>query len=212
MCCANVTARVLLPVPGRPETTTSSDRLTPTPAQTGNDAPVKRPVASSVGNSTGTAPHRRTAPGRPHRDFRSSYRPGQDPFYARAVPIPEPMLSTTAATWPAQSGWVMEPKWDGFRLNSSLLHLLLRGDDAAVTPSEHGVGLARRARRAGGDASLDSARLANATRVRARCASWAGSGWSLWRSRRRERRTSGRGAWMTSTGLPRVWPVSYCRA
>jgi ATP-dependent DNA ligase len=38
------------------------------------------------------------------------------PFYARAMSIPEPMLSTRAATWPAQRGWVMEPKWDGFRL------------------------------------------------------------------------------------------------
>jgi ATP-dependent DNA ligase len=30
--------------------------------------------------------------------------------------IPEPMLSTRAATWPAQGDWMMEPKWDGFRL------------------------------------------------------------------------------------------------
>ncbi len=30
--------------------------------------------------------------------------------------IPEPMLSTRAETWPAQGGWMMEPKWDGFRL------------------------------------------------------------------------------------------------
>ena len=30
--------------------------------------------------------------------------------------IPEPMLSTRADRWPAQAGWVMEPKWDGFRL------------------------------------------------------------------------------------------------
>jgi ATP-dependent DNA ligase len=32
------------------------------------------------------------------------------------VAIPEPMLSTRAETWPAQDGWMMEPKWDGFRL------------------------------------------------------------------------------------------------
>jgi bifunctional non-homologous end joining protein LigD len=32
------------------------------------------------------------------------------------MPIPEPMLSTRAATWPAHGGWMMEPKWDGFRL------------------------------------------------------------------------------------------------
>jgi DNA ligase-1 len=30
--------------------------------------------------------------------------------------IPEPMLSTPAATWPRQGDWMMEPKWDGFRL------------------------------------------------------------------------------------------------
>jgi len=34
----------------------------------------------------------------------------------RGVVIPEPMLSTRAATWPAQGDWRMEPKWDGFRL------------------------------------------------------------------------------------------------
>jgi ATP-dependent DNA ligase len=32
------------------------------------------------------------------------------------MPIPEPMLSTRAATWPAHGDWMMEPKWDGFRL------------------------------------------------------------------------------------------------
>jgi ATP-dependent DNA ligase len=32
------------------------------------------------------------------------------------MPIPEPMLSTRAATWPAHGDWRMEPKWDGFRL------------------------------------------------------------------------------------------------
>ncbi|MGZ6616909.1 MAG: ATP-dependent DNA ligase [Solirubrobacteraceae bacterium] len=32
------------------------------------------------------------------------------------MPIPEPMLSSRAATWPAQGDWRMEPKWDGFRL------------------------------------------------------------------------------------------------
>src|SRR5689334_13838631 len=30
--------------------------------------------------------------------------------------IPEPMLSTRAATWPVHGDWMMEPKWDGFRL------------------------------------------------------------------------------------------------
>ena len=37
-------------------------------------------------------------------------------LYPRAMAIPEPMLSTRAATWPAQGDWIMEPKWDGFRL------------------------------------------------------------------------------------------------
>jgi bifunctional non-homologous end joining protein LigD len=32
------------------------------------------------------------------------------------MPIPEPMLSTRAATWPAQADWRIEAKWDGFRL------------------------------------------------------------------------------------------------
>jgi ATP-dependent DNA ligase len=30
--------------------------------------------------------------------------------------IPEPMLSTRAQTWPVRGDWMMEPKWDGFRL------------------------------------------------------------------------------------------------
>ena len=29
---------------------------------------------------------------------------------------PEPMLSTSARSWPAGSDWVMQPKWDGFRI------------------------------------------------------------------------------------------------
>jgi bifunctional non-homologous end joining protein LigD len=37
-------------------------------------------------------------------------------LYARAMPIPEPMLSTRAATWPAQADWRIQAKWDGFRL------------------------------------------------------------------------------------------------
>jgi ATP-dependent DNA ligase len=28
----------------------------------------------------------------------------------------KPMLSTRVTPWPANSDWVMEPKWDGFRL------------------------------------------------------------------------------------------------
>jgi ATP-dependent DNA ligase len=37
-------------------------------------------------------------------------------LYAWAMPIPEPMLSTRVALWPVNGDWVMEPKWDGFRL------------------------------------------------------------------------------------------------
>jgi ATP-dependent DNA ligase len=40
--------------------------------------------------------------------------------------IPEPMLSTPAAAWPARGDWMMEPKWDGFRL------LVEIGDDARM--------------------------------------------------------------------------------
>jgi bifunctional non-homologous end joining protein LigD len=29
---------------------------------------------------------------------------------------PEPMLSTSARSWPAGSDWIMQPKWDGFRI------------------------------------------------------------------------------------------------
>jgi ATP-dependent DNA ligase len=36
--------------------------------------------------------------------------------YAQAMAIPEPMLSSRATTWPANGDWIMEPKWDGFRL------------------------------------------------------------------------------------------------
>jgi len=32
------------------------------------------------------------------------------------MPVPESMLSTRASAWPAERGWMMEPKWDGFRL------------------------------------------------------------------------------------------------
>ena len=40
--------------------------------------------------------------------------------------VPEPMLSTRAAAWPAQGDWMMEPKWDGFRLLVAIdLHLEL---------------------------------------------------------------------------------------
>lgn len=36
------------------------------------------------------------------------------------MPIPEPMLSTRAAAWPAHGDWMMEPKWDGFRLLAAI--------------------------------------------------------------------------------------------
>lgn len=37
---------------------------------------------------------------------------------------PEPMLSASAPHWPGGGEWVLQPKWDGFRLNAGLLHLL----------------------------------------------------------------------------------------
>jgi hypothetical protein len=40
---------------------------------------------------------------------------------------PVPMLSSSGRRWPARAGWVLQPKWDGFRLNPSLLRLLHRG-------------------------------------------------------------------------------------
>ena len=36
--------------------------------------------------------------------------------------IPEPMLSTRAATWPASGDWRMEAEWDGFRLPVAIDH------------------------------------------------------------------------------------------
>jgi len=35
---------------------------------------------------------------------------------------PEPMLSCSARGWPEGGEWVLQPKWDGFRLNWALLH------------------------------------------------------------------------------------------
>lgn len=36
--------------------------------------------------------------------------------YACAMSPPEPMLSSSGRRWPAGGEWVMQPKWDGFRL------------------------------------------------------------------------------------------------
>jgi hypothetical protein len=46
--------------------------------------------------------------------------------YAGAVRPPEPMLSTAGHEWPAGRDWVLQPKWDGFRL-------LIGVDDAGRT-------------------------------------------------------------------------------
>ena len=75
-----------------------------------------------VGASPGTAAadHRER-----HRSSRRHDRrthPHHGRLYARAMPIPEPMLSTRAAAWPAQGDWMMEPKWDGFRLLVAIDH------------------------------------------------------------------------------------------
>jgi hypothetical protein len=37
---------------------------------------------------------------------------------------PEPMLSTPLRRWPIGLDWILQPKWDGFRVNSYILHLL----------------------------------------------------------------------------------------
>ena len=42
----------------------------------------------------------------------------------RLVSHPEPMLSVSAGRWPDGGRWVLQPKWDGFRLNSFILRLL----------------------------------------------------------------------------------------
>ena len=52
--------------------------------------------------------------------------PSSHRLYAPAMAIPEPMLGTPAVTWPADGDWMMEPKWDGFRL------LVEVGDDARI--------------------------------------------------------------------------------
>jgi ATP-dependent DNA ligase len=32
------------------------------------------------------------------------------------MPVPAAMLSPATASWPVGEGWVLEPKWDGYRL------------------------------------------------------------------------------------------------
>lgn len=39
---------------------------------------------------------------------------------------PIPMLASAGKAWPAGEGWVLEPKWDGFRLNPLILRLMQR--------------------------------------------------------------------------------------
>lgn len=53
--------------------------------------------------------------------------------------VPEPMLSTPAPSWPRGGEWVMQPKWDGFRL-------LVEIDERARVRmwSRHGVSLTDR--------------------------------------------------------------------
>lgn len=41
---------------------------------------------------------------------------------------PEPMLSFSARRWPEGGEWVLQPKWDGFRLDSRLFHLMQSED------------------------------------------------------------------------------------
>jgi ATP-dependent DNA ligase len=48
---------------------------------------------------------------------------------------PEPMLSTAIRSWPDGGDWVLEPKFDGFRL------LIEVGSDGARAWSRHGTNL-----------------------------------------------------------------------
>jgi bifunctional non-homologous end joining protein LigD len=52
---------------------------------------------------------------------------------------PEPMLSVSARRWPAGGRWVLQPKWDGFRL---LVEIDREGDTRAW--SRHGTDLTAR--------------------------------------------------------------------
>jgi hypothetical protein len=38
------------------------------------------------------------------------------------------MLSASSRTWPTGDDWVLQPKWDGFRLNPRLLRLMRSAD------------------------------------------------------------------------------------
>jgi ATP-dependent DNA ligase len=53
--------------------------------------------------------------------------------------IPEPMLSRRALVWPADGKWVLEPKWDGFRLLVSI-----DGHGCVRAWSRRGVSLSER--------------------------------------------------------------------
>ncbi len=57
----------------------------------------------------------------------------------RSVSPPEPMLSTSARRWPSAGEWVLQPKWDGFRL------LIEVGADRRMRAwSRHGTSLTGR--------------------------------------------------------------------
>jgi ATP-dependent DNA ligase len=52
------------------------------------------------------------------------------------MPVPIPMLASSSTDWPGDTGWVMQPKWDGFRL------LTVIGKGRQVTAfSRHGTRL-----------------------------------------------------------------------
>jgi ATP-dependent DNA ligase len=55
------------------------------------------------------------------------------------MPAPEPMLSSRGVDWPSGAGWVMQTKWDGFRL---LLEMPRSGTARAW--SRHGASLGER--------------------------------------------------------------------
>src|ERR1019366_8405397 len=57
-------------------------------------------------------------------------------FTLGGVSAPEPMLSASARSWPAGADWILQPKWDGFRL---LIAIDQRGRVRAW--SRHGTSL-----------------------------------------------------------------------
>jgi hypothetical protein len=57
------------------------------------------------------------------------------------------MLASAITEWPAGVGWVLEPKYDGYRLNPPILRLMRKGCAvlvACVEPTAVAVPIERR--------------------------------------------------------------------